>query len=90
MDSAMIDTASAMTYEDAVARLPDSKQLHTFLPFAFGMAGADMTRTRVLKALRAAERICPADPKQSLGHEVAIFHEGRWLLIETRPAGDAG
>jgi hypothetical protein len=80
-----LDDEVLLTYDEAVALLPDGDRLHTFLNPAGILAGADWSRDSVLALLRDADRREVSGPAaQSFGHGLAAWREGRPVFIEAR------
>ena len=78
-----------LTYDEAVALLPDGDTVHTFLQAGPTLLGADWDRAKILELLRQAdpeiELTGPA--AQSMGHGMAAYDEdGTPVFIETRKA----
>jgi hypothetical protein len=73
-----------LTYDEAVAMLPDGNSIHTFRGGGFMLLGADWSRESILKALQAAPEIRRAgDVATSMHHPIAINCDG-WLFIEAK------
>lgn len=74
-----------MTYDEAVAMLPDGNSIHTFMNPNGMLLGADWSREEILAELRNAHEILETGPAaQAMGHGIAIDEDGRVLFIETR------
>lgn len=83
------DEPEILTYEEAVALLPDGDSIHTFLDGGIAIIGADWERTAVLALLReAGPQIEVTGPAaQSVGHGLAAYRaDGTPVFIETRKA----
>lgn len=77
---------NTMTYEEAVAMLPEGEYVHTFRGGGFVMLGADWSRDEVIKALRDAPEIRRAgEVATAMHHPIAINHDG-WIFIEAKRA----
>ena len=81
-----------LTYEEAVSRLPDGDEIHTFRNPNGMLIGADWDRQELLSAMKAAEKILVAGrAAQAMHHGLAILNDqGRLLFIETRAKPDGG
>ena len=83
------DEPEFLTYDEAVALLPDGDQIHTYLDGGLALIGADWDRAAVLALLREAEpEIEVTGPAaQSMGHVMAAYQaDGTPVFIETRRA----
>lgn len=71
-----------LSYEEAIALLPEGDDIHTFL----GFIGASWRREQILAALKEAPEILLTGPMaQAMGHGMAIFRPGTRspLMIQT-------
>ena len=75
-----------LTYDEAVALLPDGDRVHTFLDGGIAIIGADWRRSAVLELLEATDRREVTGPAaQGYGHGLAAFRaDGVPVFIETR------
>ena len=74
-----------LTYDEAVALLPDGEQIHTFLDGGLALIGADWDRQQVLDLLAAtSQREVTGPGAQSMGHGLAAYRDGEPVFIETR------
>jgi hypothetical protein len=74
-----------LTYDEAVALLPEGERIHTILDGGIALLGADWDRDAVLALLKATDRREVTGPAaQSLGHGLAAFRDGEPVFIETR------
>ena len=78
----MFATTEIVSYDDAVAMLPNGRKIHTVMPTQFGQFGADMKRKDILTALKQTPQIFKAGPN-TFGHGLAAKHQNRWILIQT-------
>lgn len=80
------DEPQELTYDEAVALLPDGDSIHTILGGGGVMIGADWDRGEILTMLRASPRREVTGPTaQSMGHGLAAVDTGgRTVFIETR------
>jgi hypothetical protein len=86
----MTDEAVLLTYDEAVALVPESERIHTFLDLGIALLGADWDRDQVLDLLRVTDRREVTGPAaQSMGHGLAAFRDGEPVFIETRKGGAA-
>lgn len=81
------DEAELLTYDQAVALLPDGDRVHTFLQAGAAIVGADWDREHVLDLLKTTgRREVTGATAQSMGHGLAAFREdGIPVFIATRP-----
>jgi len=79
------DDIQLLSYDEAVALLPDGDTIHTFLDSPVALVGADWDRGEVLALLERTDRREVTGPAaQSMGHGLAAFRGGRPVFIETR------
>ena len=78
-----------LTYEEAVALLPDCEYVHTFYNHGFGLVGADWGREEILDKLRKSEVIeLTGEQARALGHGICAYakdakYQSEILFIET-------
>ena len=79
-----------VSYDEAVRRLPDGDEVHTFRNSIPGLlVGSDWSRDDILAALMAAPAIEETGPQaQAARHGLAIFDHMGVLFIETREPGN--
>ena len=82
------DQVVLLSYEEAVALLPDGDQVHTFLDSAVALLGADWEREAVLDLVRTTDRReVTGSQAQAMHHGLAAFRpDGIPVFIETRQA----
>jgi hypothetical protein len=82
------DDIQLLTYDEAVALLPDGDSIHTFLDGSGIPIGADWDRPAILELLQNTERREVTGPAaQGMGHGLAAFRaDGTPVFIETRKA----
>lgn len=82
------DDIQLLTYDEAVALLPDGDSIHTFLNSSIALVGADWARPAILTLLRETDRReVTGAAAQSMGHGLAAFRaDGTPVFIETRKA----
>ena len=82
------DDIQLLTYDEAVALLPDGDTIHTFLDGGLAIIGADWKRSQVLELLEATDRREVTGPSaQGYGHGLAAYRaDGVPVFIETRKA----
>jgi hypothetical protein len=83
------DDIRLLTYDEAVALLPDGDSIHTFLDGGTALIGADWDRSAILTLLREAghEIEVTGPAAQSMGHGLAAYRaDGTPVFIETRKA----
>lgn len=78
--------AEPLTYVQAVALLPDRKQIHTFIQTGWTILAGDWERTDILALLRRTDRREVAGPDAPAGMAAWLPLTGEPLFIETRPA----
>jgi hypothetical protein len=83
------DDVVLLSYDEAVALLPDGDTIHTFLNPAGMLVGADWDREQVLDLLRTTDRREVTGPEaQSFGHGLAAWDpRGHVVFIETGKGG---
>jgi hypothetical protein len=75
-----------LTYEQAVAMLPDGEQVHTFLDGGLALIGADWDREQVLALLRTGAPEMSGEQATAMGHGLVAFRpDAGPVFIETRP-----
>jgi hypothetical protein len=82
----MSDEIKPLSYDEAVALLPDGERIHTFLDGGLALIGADWDRPAILALLREAgpEIEVTGPAAQSMGHGMAAYRNGEPVFIETR------
>jgi hypothetical protein len=82
------DEIQLLTYDEAVALLPDGDSIHTFLDGGGIPVGADWDRAAILELLQNTKRCeVTGAAAQSMGHGLAAFRaDGTPVFIETRKA----
>ena len=81
----MTDDVVLLSYDEAVALLPEGARIHTFLDSGTALLGADWDRDQVLGLLRTTDRREVTGPgAQAMGHGLAAFRDGEPVFIETR------
>jgi hypothetical protein len=75
-----------LTYDEAVALLPDGEEVHTVVQAGNVLIGADWSRASILELLRTSPRREVTGPAaQAMGHGLAAVRpNGLPLFIETR------
>jgi hypothetical protein len=74
-----------LTYDEAVALLPDGEQIHTFLDGGLALIGADWDREAVLSLLRDTDcREVPGPAARSAGHGLVAWRDGEPVYIATK------
>lgn len=80
------DAPVALTFEQAVAMLPDGEEVHTFRQAGWALLGASWPREKIIAAIKewGAELSGPA--ATGTDHGLALRQDGRGVLfIETKP-----
>jgi len=82
------DEPVLLSYEEAVALLPDGDRVHTFLDAGGALVGADWDRADILRLLETSSRREVSGPAaQGFGHGLAVLRDdGVPVFIKTRPA----
>lgn len=80
------DEPQELTYDEAVALLPDEDQIHTIIDAGGIRLGADWDRADILDLLRTSpHRDVTGPAAQSIGHGLAAANaDGRLIFIETK------
>ena len=85
----MTDEVVLLSYDEAVALLPDGERIHTILDSGIALLGADWDRGQVLGLLRTTGRREVTGPAaQAMGHGLAAFRDGEAVFIETRSGSE--
>lgn len=80
----MSDAIETITYDAAVALLPEGDNVHTLRGGGSLLIGADWRRGDILEALREAPEIrLTGQMARAMKHGIAISNGGSWLFIET-------
>ena len=82
----MVKDATVISIEDAIARLPDGPNIHTFRnPSAGMMLYADWDREKLIAAMKAAPVIiCTGPLASAVNHGIALHDNAGCLFIETK------
>ena len=78
-----------ITYEEAVALLPDTEMVHTFINASFGLMGADWSREEILEKLKKSDIIeMTGKMARKSGHGICAYnkdikYQNEILFIET-------
>jgi hypothetical protein len=81
------DGRTMLTFDEAVALLPDGDQIHTFLDSPVALIGADWTRDQILDLLRSGEPELSGRRATDAGHGLAVrrdIDEGGPVFIATK------
>lgn len=79
----MSDKKEVIAFDDAVKRLPDAEQVHTFCKAGSAILGANWDKPKLLDAMRKAPEIQVTGPQaQAMKHGLCIDNNGT-LFIET-------
>jgi hypothetical protein len=79
------DDKELLTYDEAVALLPDDERIHTFVNPAGMLIGADWDRSDVLSLLETTDLREVAGPAaQSMGHGLVAWRDKGPVFIQTR------
>ena len=86
----MSDERQLLTYEEAVAMLPDSDDIHTFSNGASGMMiGCDWKRDHVLAAIKEHGCELAGGMAAAMNHGLFLRDPSRRLFIGTKPDDQA-
>ena len=72
-----------LSYEEAVAMLPEGKKIHTFRNTTGILIGADWTRSQILKVLKKFKPELSGPEATNMNHGIVLFDEVGVLFIET-------
>jgi hypothetical protein len=79
------DEIILLSYDEAVALLPEGETIHTFLDSGLALIGADWDREDVLKLLRETDRREVTGPAaQAMSHGMAAYRPTGPVFIETK------
>jgi len=80
-----------LTYEEAVAMLPDGDTIHTFSNPVGVLLGVDFDRKTILEYLRKGEPELAGECATDMNHGIAVTRQGYdgFLFIETKETDDA-
>jgi hypothetical protein len=81
------DDVVTLTYDEAVALLPEGERVHTFVNPAGMLVGADWDRAEVLALLRAGRPERSGEQATAMGHGIVAFRASGPVFIETREGG---
>jgi hypothetical protein len=81
----MSDDKELLTYDQAVALLPDGETVHTFMQAGPVLLGADWSRAAILDLLTATDCLeVPGPEAQAMGHGLVAWRGGSPVFIETK------
>lgn len=75
-----------LTFDEAVAMLPDGDTIHTFLSGGMALIGADWKREDILELLKIGKPELSGENATNLGHGIVAWLRSQPLFIETRKA----
>jgi len=78
------DKKAPLTFEEAVAMLPDGDYIHTFRSNPICLVGADWEREELLEAIKKGRPEKAGPGATSMGHALAIWTGDEPLFVETR------
>lgn len=73
-----------LTFDEAVAMLPDGDSIHTFMGGGMVLIGADWDRKDILELLQIGKPELSGENACNLGHGMVAWLRGRPLFIETK------
>ena len=79
-----VDDRVFLTYDEAVAMLPDWNMIHTFTAVGMTLFGADWSREHILVGLRDGKPELTGEKATAIGYRLAFIHEGECVFVETR------
>ncbi len=79
-----------LTYDEAVAMLPDDDRIHTFLQGGWALLGADWDRDDVLSLLRTGKPELSGETATRMGHGLVAWRNDEPVFIATRRDFDNG
>lgn len=77
------DERVPLTYDQAIAMLPDAERIHTFRGTGPVMIGADWPRSTLLDAIREHGAELSGPGATAMGHGMALIDSVGVLFIET-------
>ena len=81
--------SNTLTYDEAIALLPEGDEIHTFRNGGFSIIGADWGREQLIEAIKAAPVIgITGSMAQAMKHGMVIDEGGKHLFIETTSRTD--
>lgn len=83
------DDRVRLTFDAAVAMLPDGEHIHTFLNSSSALLGADWDRVDILALLRRGEPELAGDTATAMGHGLVAWRGRDAVFIATRPTPPA-
>jgi hypothetical protein len=79
------DEPVVLTFDEAVAMLPDGEEIHTFRSSVPNLlVGAHWPRAELICYLRNSHIELSGPSATSMGHRIAAKERDEWLFIETR------
>lgn len=79
-----------LTFDEAIAMLPEGEHIHTFVSSGF-LIGADWMREEIIDGFRNAPDgglQLSGEVASSMGHGLCFWHgpidKGRWVFVETK------
>lgn len=73
-----------LTFDQAVAMLPDGDEIHTFRSNGFALLGTDWPRAQILEAIRNGKPELAGPLATSMGHGLLVHTAGVPLFIEVK------
>lgn len=80
----MPDDRHVLTTEEAIAMLPDGDSIHTFLSGPMFLIGADLSRDKIIEAIRDSECELGGEQCTAMGHGLVVNIGDSPLFVETR------
>jgi len=78
-----------LTFDAAVALLPDGEYIHTFRNPGGMLLGADLPRDSILEIIKENGAELSGELATRMGHGLAVY-DGKWLFIATNPPSGKG
>jgi hypothetical protein len=72
-----------LSFDEAVAMLPDKPDIHTFRNLSFMLIGADWSRPDIESVLRKHKPELAGEMATNMGHGLVVIDEIGSLFIET-------
>lgn len=80
----MDEEKKLLTYEQAIAMLPDGESIHTLRNFYSGLIESDWDREKLLDAIKTGQPQIGGYMSRKIGHGLVIFTGEEQLFIETK------
>ena len=78
----------ALSYDEAVAMLPGTDEIHTFIQQGIALIGADWPRETVLDLLKVGSPELAGEMATRMGHGLVAYRGCQPVFIETKEEAD--